>query len=460
MSENVLANIVTNKHKEVASRKAAVQIEQLKQVLTPSKRSLKAALSNEQSDFILECKKASPSKGLIRENFNIQEIIEQYKDYASAISVLADESYFQGSLDYVKQASELVNLPILCKDFFVDEYQVYEARKYGADAILLMLSVLTDDEYQSLSEVAQTLNLDVLTEVHTEQELHRALNLKAEIIGINNRDLRNLTTDLNVTERLVKLIPEETIVISESGIQSHQDVKRLAPLVNGFLVGSSIMAEKNIRAHCKALVFGRVKICGLNSTQDANHADKAGAVYGGLVFYPPSPRYVTLEQAKIIVQECNLEFVGVFVNETISQIIDKSLQLKLSVVQLHGDESEAFIVKLRNELNINELSHVEVWRAKSVSSHSELTINSAADKVLLDADCGNDYGGLGKSFNWDLIPNEQRQNIIVAGGIQFDNCLQADELGCFAIDLSSGVEEQPGQKCQNKITKLFQQLRV
>ncbi|MGX5173555.1 bifunctional indole-3-glycerol-phosphate synthase TrpC/phosphoribosylanthranilate isomerase TrpF [Aliikangiella sp. IMCC44653] len=460
MSQNVLAQIVSNKHKEVSARKTLQNLNDFKPLLQPSERSLKAALSNEQSDFILECKKASPSKGLIREKFDLPDIIQQYKEYASAISVLADQSYFQGSLDYVKQASELVDLPILCKDFFVDEYQVYEARKYGADAILLMLSVLTDQEYLKLAKIAETLNLDILTEVHTENELQRALNLNAEIIGINNRDLRNLTTDLKVTEKLVKLIPSETIVISESGIQTHQDVKRLAPLVNGFLVGSSIMAQDDIRTHCKELLFGRVKICGLTNSQDAKYANKAGAVYGGLVFHPASPRYVTLEQAKAIVSQNQLNFVGVFVNENPANILAICSQLKLCVVQLHGGEPESFIIELRELLDNHSLNHVTIWSAQSVTKNSNFNLATSAEKILLDADCGESFGGLGKPFDWRLVPQQQQQKIIVAGGINFENCIQASELGCYAIDLSSGVEKSPGQKCHAKIEKLFQQLRA
>eukprot|EP00487_Bulimina_marginata_P009276 TRINITY_DN3647_c0_g1_i1.p1 TRINITY_DN3647_c0_g1~~TRINITY_DN3647_c0_g1_i1.p1 ORF type:complete len:179 (+),score=66.40 TRINITY_DN3647_c0_g1_i1:74-610(+) len=161
------------------------------------------------------------------------------------MSVLTDTKYFQGSFDYLEFVRSQVDQPLICKDFFIDEYQVYMARIYGGDAILLMLSVLNDEEYTALHKVADSLNMAVLTEVSNE-EVHRALDLNAKIIGINNRDLRDLSTDLATTEKLRKLIPEDRVVISESGIYTHQDVKRLASPCDGFLIGSSLMAEAHV----------------------------------------------------------------------------------------------------------------------------------------------------------------------------------------------------------------------
>ncbi len=460
MSVNVLAEIVANKKQELAQRKLAKPLANFKNEITPSSRSLQQALSNQHSDFILECKKASPSKGLIRADFNLEEIVNQYKDYASAISVLADEKYFQGKLDYVKKVSQLVELPVLCKDFFVDTYQVYEARLYGADAILLMLSVLNDEEYTQLAATAKELNLDVLTEVHSEAELARAIKLKAKIVGINNRNLIDLSTDLAVTERLSSKLSEDTIVISESGINTHDDIKRLAPLVNGFLIGSSIMAQPDIRFHCKSLLFGHVKVCGLTTPEDALNVDKFGGNFAGLMFYPQSPRAVTLQEAKVIVNSAPLNYVGVFVDALQDEVISIAENLQLYAVQLHGDESDEYIEELRQNLNNKGLQQIQIWKAKPVTSNLSLSSNNNIEKYLLDTFSPDKKGGTGKSFDWSVLKNFDCKKVILAGGITPDNALLAQSQNCYAIDLSSGVESSPGKKSHEKIAELFRQLRV
>ena len=176
-----LEKIVANKRRELVHRKSIYPEKVLASNLALSTRSFFDALNHSYSDFILECKKASPSKGLIRENFDLNEILSSYSKYASAISVLTDNKYFKGSFFYLKHVSQNVTQPVLAKDFFVDPYQVTEARYYGADEILLMLSVLDDAEYLLIAEKAKSLNLDILTEVHDQQEMQRAINLDAKI---------------------------------------------------------------------------------------------------------------------------------------------------------------------------------------------------------------------------------------------------------------------------------------
>ena len=264
---NVLEKIVADKREEVAARKDALRLESFKADLVPSEKSLFAALSEPNAGFIFECKKASPSKGLIREKFDLDEILAAYTPYAAGISVLTDEKYFQGKFEYLAYVTERVAQPVLNKDFFVDTYQVYLARHYNADAVLLMLSVLSDEEYRALADVAHSLSLDILTEVSNEEEMERAIALKANIIGINNRNLRDLSTDLATTERLVPMLEKAShdyVVISESGIYTHQDVLRLAPISQGFLVGSALMAEDDLPRAVKTLVNGGVKVCGFN----------------------------------------------------------------------------------------------------------------------------------------------------------------------------------------------------
>ncbi len=191
MQETVLNKIVRDKAQWVAARKQQQPLASFQNEIVPSERSFYHALQGARTAFILECKKASPSKGLIRENFDPVEIASVYKDFASAISVLTDEQYFQGSFDFLPLVSKTVSQPVLCKDFMIDPYQIYLARHYQADAILLMLSVLDDEQYRQLAAVAHSLNMGVLTEVISEEELQRAVQLEAKVIGINNRDLRD-----------------------------------------------------------------------------------------------------------------------------------------------------------------------------------------------------------------------------------------------------------------------------
>ena len=264
---------------------------------------------------------------------------------------------------------------------------MYLARLHGGNAILLMLSVLTNDEYIALAKVAESLNMSILTEVSNEDEVHRALELNANIIGINNRNLRDLSTDLETTEKLRKLIPDDKIVISESGIYTHQDVKRLSNLCDGFLVGSSLMAEQDLDMACRKLILGENKVCGLTRSEDAQAAYKYGAVYGGLIFYPKSPRYVDFDCATHIVKSAPLKYVGVFVDEKMSTIKEHVISLGLSAVQLHGTESTEFIVSLREQLPIE----CEIWKAQGVSTELPPPAEHV-DKQLFDTKTKDGFG--------------------------------------------------------------------
>ncbi len=461
---NVLEKIVADKREEVAARKQALPLDSFKDNLTPSEKSLFDALNEPNAGFIFECKKASPSKGLIRENFDLDEILSAYTPYAAGISVLTDEKYFQGKFEYLAYVTERVSQPVLNKDFFVDTYQVYLARHYNADAVLLMLSVLSDDEYRELASVANSLSLDILTEVSNEEEMERAIALEANIIGINNRNLRDLSTDLGTTERLVPMLEKAShhyVVISESGIYTHQDVLRLAPVSQGFLVGSALMAEDDLSRAVKTLVNGAVKVCGLTSAEQAQMAFDKGASFGGLIFAEKSPRYVSEAQALTITQSVNGAFVGVFVNHDIDDVASLAASLNLFAVQLHGNEDDTYIAALAAKLPDN----CEIWKAEGVKATSTDALPETVDRhlnngfisrVLLDCQVGDAKGGTGESFNWQLIRDIQTKNkLVLAGGISADNVASAIATGCGAIDVNSGVEIAPGTKSESKLDALF-----
>ncbi|WP_415720877.1 bifunctional indole-3-glycerol-phosphate synthase TrpC/phosphoribosylanthranilate isomerase TrpF [Photobacterium ganghwense] len=453
--ETVLAKIVADKHLWVEARKQQQPLESFQDALTPSDRDFYQALSGDQAAFILECKKASPSKGLIREDFDLDYIARVYNNHASAISVLTDEKYFQGNFDFLPQVRRQVSQPVLCKDFMIDPYQVYLARHYGADAILLMLSVLDDDQYQQLAQVAESLNLGILTEVSNEEELERAITLKAKVVGINNRNLRDLSIDLNRTKELAPRLPEGTIVISESGIYNHQQVRDLAAYANGFLIGSSLMAEDDLELAIRRVTLGENKVCGLTHADDAAAAYKSGAIYGGLIFVSGSPRQVDIEQARMIMSGAPLKYVGVFRNADPDAVTKAAKALALFAVQLHGEESPEYVQGLKAQLPAG----CEIWKAHGVTDSVPDFSQWQVDRHLLDSKVGNQSGGTGVAFDWQLIPDEQKKITMLAGGLTPENVCEAAHIGCKGLDLNSGVESQPGKKDANKLQAAFTAIR-
>lgn len=456
---NVLEKIVADKIKEIAQRKVSLPLASFIDNLTPSDRSFYDALAERDAGFIFECKKASPSKGLIRDNFDLDEIIAAYGPSAACISVLTDEKYFQGRFEYLRYVRERVTQPVLNKDFFVEPYQIYLARYHNADAVLLMLSVLDDDTYTRLSQIAAEYHLDVLTEVSNEEETHRAIKLGARIIGINNRNLRDLSTDLATTETLVPIIRQSghsCLIISESGIYTHSDVLRLAPEVDGFLVGSSLMAEANLKQAINRLLFGEVKVCGITRASDAQNAIAAGAAHCGLIFAEQSKRCVTDEQARDIVKQVPYSYVGVFVDAPEEVVAQKAKDLSLHAVQLHGKEDQHYVEALKQRLP----DTVQIWKALGVSDTLPDTNRVNVDRVLLDCQVGAQSGGTGQVFDWQLLNNlDTDVSVILAGGITPDNIAEAAQCGVSALDINSGVETAPGIKDAQKLANAFGRLR-
>ncbi len=447
MQGTVLQKIIDDKRLWVEARKQAQPLAEFQSQVVPSQRSFVTALRKHSPAFILECKKASPSKGLIRDVFDPQAIASVYRDYASAISVLTDEKYFQGDFAFLPLVSQAVEQPILCKDFIIDPYQIWLARYYQGDAILLMLSVLDDQQYQALAEVAKELNMGILTEVSNQAELERAIALEAEVVGINNRDLRDLSVDLNKTRELAPQLPEHTVVISESGIQRYAQIKELSDYADGFLVGSSLMAEADLRPAVKKLLSGENKVCGLTRAEDALAAYRAGALYGGLIFVENSPRYVNEAQARHVMSGAPLNYVGVFRDHDVGDIFLKVESLGLAAVQLHGSEDPSYVRRLRDLLP----KSCQIWKAFKIEQSLPDRGWIGVDRYLFD----NGAGGTGKTFDWQLFQDQARDDIILAGGISLENIDAATRLGCAGVDINSGAESALGIKDAQKINALF-----
>jgi len=249
---DILKQIVAKKKERIILAKQQLSQEDLIAKLAglPATRGFKETISKpKQIALIAEIKQASPSQGIIRQNFNLEEIARFYQESGvQAVSVLTEEDFFSGNLAYLNRVKNIITGPILRKDFILDDYQVYESRYFGADAILLIADLLTKDKLVQLMQIADSLGLDYLVEVHDEKELKKVLSLKVPIIGINNRSLRTLEIDFKITEKLFPLIPREKIVVVESGIKNSQDVLFLKILgASAVLIGTAFMEAVDIK---------------------------------------------------------------------------------------------------------------------------------------------------------------------------------------------------------------------
>ncbi len=261
---DILNHIESYKRTEIAEAKVRMPLSALQRNIRehdPPRGFLHAIeqkLNERRIALIAEVKKASPSKGVIRADFDPEKIAQAYESAGAAcLSILPDTPSFQGKLEYLERARQKTHLPALRKDFLFDPYQVYEARAYGADCILIIMAAVTNEEARTLNTAAHDLGMDVLVEVHDETELDRALALETRLIGINNRNLHNFQVSLEVSERLAERVPRDKIIVAESGIMNHADCLRLEKSrIFTFLVGECLMREENVAAATRALLHG------------------------------------------------------------------------------------------------------------------------------------------------------------------------------------------------------------
>ena len=428
------------------------------------------ALRQQDFNFICEVKKASPSKGIIAEHFPYLDIAKEYEVAgAAAISVLTEPGFFKGDKKYLQEIASTVKIPVLRKDFIIDEYQIYQAKVWGASAILLICACLDVPTLTKFRELADSLGLSSLVEAHDEHEVQMAINCGARIIGVNNRNLKDFTVDVQNSVRLRNLVQDDVIFVSESGLETPEDIQVLRDNNIGVaLMGETFMRSPN-KVEKLAYLYGstyytpKVKMCGISKVETIPAVVEAKPDYMGLVF-APSKRQVTVDQAKTLVEELHKQYtkrynngaeqsnndeiktVGVFVNETLDNLVSIATEANLDVVQLHGDEDEAFIQ------SIKERSNVEVWKAVQIrnAADAEAWIDSSADMLLFDAYHKDERGGTGEVFDWSCLDEFERP-FMLAGGIDSTNVARAIRtVRPYGIDISSGIETK-GVKDDEKI---------
>jgi indole-3-glycerol phosphate synthase/phosphoribosylanthranilate isomerase len=452
-----LDDIVERKYRDVARQLDGISLDALRSWTVPTKRSLRAALAEPGARFICEVKRASPSNGDLMKDVDAKAQALLYKGAADAISVVTDGPFFKGSLDDLAQVRAVYDGPILAKDFMIDVRQVTEARMHGADAILVMMSVLTKQEARPIIAEATRLGMDVLVEVHDEEELEDALHLNATLIGINNRNLKTFGVNLGVTERLASRVPADRILVSESGISDRSDVERLASHVDAFLVGTALMRAERPALRARGLAFGRVKVCGLTTIEDAITAADAGASYAGFVFVAESPRAVTISAAEPIaatMRERGILTAGVFRDMRPVEIAKIATSIGLNVIQLHGSEDEASIKRLRDLLSAD----TEIWAASPVGRDVPPP-RDGADRTLYDSLVHGCSGGTGRAFDWGKLDRRLLKSAVLAGGLNQSNARKAVRTDAWALDVGSGVERCPGRKDRARLTQFFDALR-
>ena len=429
-----------------------------------------AALRQQDFNFICEVKKASPSKGIIAEDFPYLDIAKEYEVAgAAAISVLTEPDFFKGDKKYLQEIASTVKIPVLRKDFIIDEYQIYQAKVWGASAILLICACLDVPTLTKFRELADSLGLSSLVEAHDEHEVQMAIDCGARIIGVNNRNLKDFTVDVQNSVRLRNLVQDDVIFVSESGLETPEDIQVLRDNNIGVaLMGETFMRSPN-KVEKLAYLYGptyytpKVKMCGISKVETIPAVVEAKPDYMGLVF-ASSKRQVTVDQAKTLVEELHKQYtkrynngaeqsnddeiktVGVFVNETLENLVSIAKEANLDAVQLHGDEDEAFIQSLKERTN------VEVWKAVQIRSaaDAEVWIDSSADMLLFDAYHKDERGGTGEVFDWSCLDEFERP-FMLAGGIDSTNVARAIRtVRPYGIDISSGIETD-GVKDDEKI---------
>ncbi|GAC1465501.1 MAG: bifunctional indole-3-glycerol-phosphate synthase TrpC/phosphoribosylanthranilate isomerase TrpF [Ktedonobacteraceae bacterium] len=469
-----LDRIVQQTRLDLVQRKQEQPLEELQRLAleqVPPRDMLRAFAPRAQVHLIAEVKRASPSKGMLAPHLDPVATARTYEaSGAAVISVLTEPHFFLGSPEYLTAIKNAVNIPVLRKDFIVDEYQVFEARAWGADAILLICAILDDAQLQHLLQLAHSLHMHALVEVHSREEALRAIKAGALIIGVNSRDLVTFKMNPYLLRDIRQLIPADRVVVAESGIHTAADVRRLARYdVQSMLVCESLVVSANIPAQIQMLLQGantgtQIKICGLSTPEHINIAVDAGADMLGFIFYEPSHRYIAPEQIPALLQAAQSysqpapgqvlpDLVGVFVNKEIGYINAVVEQAGLHYVQLHGTESPEFCQQIERPV-IKALPLKSTADMEHIKQYASVTW-----RLLLDTPTPA-WGGTGVTSDWDLARQIAREHkILLAGGLKPENiALAIQQVHPWGVDVSSGIETDK-KKDGTKIRAFLENVR-
>jgi indole-3-glycerol phosphate synthase/phosphoribosylanthranilate isomerase len=478
-----LAEIMDAKRRRLADVKAKVPYEELLARANHLRfrdlqHRFRSAFYGEGIKIIAEFKRRSPSKGDINMAADASMIARAYeKAGAATISVLTEEDYFGGSLDDLHTIGKATSIPILRKDFIFDEYQVYESFVAGADALLLIAAALDDETLTKLLNTTEHyLWMDALVEVHTKEELDRALSCGARLIGVNNRDLRTFKVSTATSFELARLVPPEIGLVSESGLDAETVSELRTVGYDGFLVGEALMRSENPAKALHALIAQasrpasrvQIKICGITNLEDAMAACEAGADMLGFNFWPQSPRFIEPQAAReIIFNKLKLRrgvrMIGVFVNETLERIRHVAKDTHLNGIQLHGDETVEFCRQLKATGSYDPYLFV----IKAFAANAELDVEKLSDyrteAFMLDAYDPKLRGGTGRTADLTIAREAARKlpRLFLAGGLAPENVADAiTAVRPYAVDACSSLELAPGKKDHARMKEFVAAVRA
>ncbi|WP_283650976.1 indole-3-glycerol phosphate synthase TrpC [Ileibacterium valens] len=489
MNNNILENLARASFEQTQERKLLLseqeldqevlkKINQFESEICPSKgfRFFQAIIQGKNDNspaLICECKKASPSKGVICDNYDPGFIARAYQEAkADAISVLCENSGFQGSVLDLKAVCQNVSIPVLRKDFITDPYQVKEAFVYGADAVLLIVSILDDQQLKVFLDLCLKLHLDALVECHDLSEIRKAIQAGARIIGVNNRNLKDFSVDCSNSLNLRNQVPDSILFVSESGFTSPTDIEiALANQVDAVLIGEALMKsddkiqkirelkglvpsslyEKKLNGLNLKKATPFIKLCGIQTKEDVDLINQYHPDRIGFILAPRSRRSVSIKQAQELSNflDPTIEITAVFLkpdDEDCLQAVSFANR-----IQIHQPKDPEQICRLKQKIKIPV---IEAFGIRS-SQDLEAASRSVADEILLDASCP----GSGKSFNWNLLKDYDRP-FILAGGIDSSNIQQALSFNQIqGIDLASSIESMSPEgnifKDQDKIETMM-----
>lgn len=422
----------------------------------PTRRSLSRALSGDQLGYILACERPAPSQRISRVDFDAQALARTYAPFADALAVSTYAALPQQALSGARGSAlgavrGEVDMPVVCTDVIVDPIQIHETRYYGADAVLLMLSALDDATLERCMQAAEELSMDVILTVRDEDELRRALAKSTGIIGLDARSYEG-AGDADVVARLAAKVPDERLCIGIARLDDHARARQMRPRVDALMGAGSLLDRDDVPRAVRELIFGRVKVCGLTHADHIQAAWRAGASRAGLIFAPGSARQITYDRARSLRAAAPIDYVGVFVDEPIEDVVCCAQRLGLSAVQMHGQEQNDYLLELRRQLP----ERVELWKAVALRGELPKLSSIHADRILLD------NVGRGAAFDWSRLSEldeRERQRIILGGGLSPDNAAHADALGTWGLDVNLGVETSAGQKSQPLLERFFAELR-